>query len=442
MLPKGLLLVVALLLLSFTPPAQSAHVRTARILDQVPPWRPRVLPYLQHMRKPRKNSKTPRRPQRNECPALLPTSRIVGGVESSPLAPYLAGLFIPFGNGPNAELFFTCTGVLISPRWVVTAAHCGISKGFVVVLGGEKASAGTRVPVARVLAPQQNGPKKLPFNRDIAFVKLTKPAPKTMKFARINTFASVPRTGVGARVAGYGLTKYPKNPSQAKYDEILREVDVPVLSKQECQKQYEAADFPVEITDNRFCAGTRGCGPCRGDSGGPLLQFDSEGRPVLIGIVSVSVRCADTFPTVFTRVSSFLPYMKKIDVEFTRATRAVQVGREKVSPSPSPSPLRPSAPSNNSGESRPPPTTSGGSPPPNTKPTVSPSPKPPSAAASSAESASKRGEVEGVGNGNKALYALAGVGGVGVVALLVGGAFVWRRRAGSQLWESFPSLQF
>lgn len=446
-LPKCSLLVFALLLLSCTPPAQSANVRSAGIRHQVPPWQPRALPHLQHMRRPKKNSKTHLR-ARNACPALLPTSRIVGGVESSPLAPYLAGLFIPFGNGPNAELFLICTGVLISPLWLVTGAHCDITNGFVAALGGEKASSGTRLRIARVFAPKQSGPKWLPYNRDIAFVKLAKPAPKTAKFVRINTFAGVPRTGAGARVVGYGLTKYPKDPSTAKFDEILREVDVPVVSKQKCQKEYEASDNPVDITNSRLCAGTRGCGACRGDSGGPLLQFDSKGRPVLIGIVSFSVRCADTFPTIYTRVSSYISFMKKIGVQFKRADGAMQVGGEAASPSPSPSPLRPSAPSNNSGEGPPPSTTSGESPPPSTKPTKSPkpsvsrTPKPPPADPSSAESSNKASEVEGVSSGNKALYALVGVGAVGAVALLIGGAFVWRRRAGSQLWESFPSLQF
>lgn len=52
-----------------------------------------------------------------------------------------------------------------------------------------------------------------------------------------------------------------------------------------------------------------------GDSGGPLmLQQDNQESVyfVLIGIVSYGYECAkDNFPGVYTRVSSFLPWIQQ-----------------------------------------------------------------------------------------------------------------------------------
>lgn len=49
----------------------------------------------------------------------------------------------------------------------------------------------------------------------------------------------------------------------------------------------------------------------QGDSGGPLVL--SSGRQILAGIVSYgSATCAQGKPDVYTRVSSFLPYISKI----------------------------------------------------------------------------------------------------------------------------------
>ncbi|GIX78729.1 hypothetical protein CDAR_554711 [Caerostris darwini] len=48
----------------------------------------------------------------------------------------------------------------------------------------------------------------------------------------------------------------------------------------------------------------------QGDSGGPLLFEFARGYFVLVGIVSFGYKCAEpNFPGVYTRVSSFLPWI-------------------------------------------------------------------------------------------------------------------------------------
>lgn len=47
-----------------------------------------------------------------------------------------------------------------------------------------------------------------------------------------------------------------------------------------------------------------------GDSGGPLIQYDSENNPVLIGVTSASYKCgSDGYPTLFVRVSAFTGFL-------------------------------------------------------------------------------------------------------------------------------------
>ncbi|XP_076437031.1 kallikrein-12-like [Babylonia areolata] len=69
--------------------------------------------------------------------------------------------------------------------------------------------------------------------------------------------------------------------------------------------------------DNQICAGGKGGeSACQGDSGGPLV-CECGGVTSNVGIVSYGVNgCAsDGYPDVFTRVSSYLPWIRSITAE-------------------------------------------------------------------------------------------------------------------------------
>ena len=70
-----------------------------------------------------------------------------------------------------------------------------------------------------------------------------------------------------------------------------------------------------EITKNMVCAGFTegGAGGCNGDSGGPLVvpRSPTDDTAIVYGIASFVNHCAEPkYPTVFARVSEFLPWIQ------------------------------------------------------------------------------------------------------------------------------------
>lgn len=106
------------------------------------------------------------------------------------------------------------------------------------------------------------------------------------------------RPGSVARVIGWGNTveQSPGNPGHgnAGYPDRLQQVDVPIVSRAECQVSYP----DIAIDDTLVCAGVSHRDACQRDSGGPLLKEATleGGRKwwFQIGVVSGGEGCAAT----------------------------------------------------------------------------------------------------------------------------------------------------
>ena len=84
----------------------------------------------------------------------------------------------------------------------------------------------------------------------------------------------------------------------------LQVVSVPIVSREECNKAYEAYGG---ITVNMICAGVPSGGKdaCQGDSGGPLVV---DGK--LVGIVSWGTGCAEPlYPGVYSNVATLKSFV-------------------------------------------------------------------------------------------------------------------------------------
>jgi secreted trypsin-like serine protease len=239
----------------------------------------------------------------------LYTPRIVGGIEATPNEyPFTAYLY--WSSGITSH---RCGGALLSPTWVLTAAHCVSGSGwdestFEVAMGmhsvgGENLHKQTSAIKRIIIHPSYNDSN---YDYDIALLELVTPMTMTAQVG-LATPGYLPGAsalyadGVSAVVAGWGTTSYGGSSAS-----VLRKVTVPIVSNGRCDDGY--GDIGQEITDRMMCAGDTNVGgidACQGDSGGPLFTIHS-GTFTVIGIVSSGEGCAlKDYPGIYTRVSFF-----------------------------------------------------------------------------------------------------------------------------------------
>ncbi|KAH8364127.1 hypothetical protein KR084_002809, partial [Drosophila pseudotakahashii] len=108
--------------------------------------------------------------------------------------------------------------------------------------------------------------------------------------------------GDSAIASGWGRD----SDSSSSVSNILNYVTLTVITNSACASTYGSA----VVTSSTLCVATpNGQSTCNGDSGGPLVQESSK---VLIGATSfgASVGCEKGYPAAFTRVSSYLNWIK------------------------------------------------------------------------------------------------------------------------------------
>ena len=231
-------------------------------------------------------------------PQVLP--RIIGG-EPAPVDawPFAAQVMVEEGDSSGF-----CGGTVLSPDWILTAGHCVVDRNdqllpagaFQVITGTHllMSADGTWSEVSEVrLHPDFFVDRFNAPNNDLALLKLATPVDEPP----VTVAAASPPVGEPATVIGWGLTD---PDTTTDLSEVLREVDVPVVSNAACNAEYGGI-----ITDVMLCAGVLdgSADACIGDSGGPLLVEGSNGF-TQVGIVSFGQDCALSYG-VYTRLAEF-----------------------------------------------------------------------------------------------------------------------------------------
>ncbi|XP_030375598.1 transmembrane protease serine 9-like [Scaptodrosophila lebanonensis] len=277
------------------PPSSSSSTTTRRATTPAPPLTSNAL-------------NPPRNCSDCFCGIANIQKRIVGGQETEiHQYPWVAMLL--YGGR------FYCAASLLNDQFLLTASHCvyGFRRERISVRMLEhdrKLSHIQKIDrkVMEVIThPKYNARN---YDNDIAILKLDEP----VEFSELLHPVCMPTPGRSfkgetAIVTGWGALKVGGPTS-----DTLQEVQVPVMSQDECRKsRYGAA----RITDNMLCAGfvdKGGKDSCQGDSGGPLhIVANGTREHQIAGVVSWGEGCAKMgYPGVYARVNRYGTWIKNL----------------------------------------------------------------------------------------------------------------------------------
>ncbi|XP_013191840.1 venom serine protease [Amyelois transitella] len=243
-------------------------------------------------------------------------TRIVGGNETGVNEfPSMVGIVLDVSSAQ-----IQCGGVIISKRYILTAAHCVRNRqpgNMAVVVGEHDVTVGdspatTAYKIDDYLVHPRFDSSN--YDYDIAIIRVTQDiqfgnlvGPVCLPFK----FANVDMTGSKLIALGWG-TLFIGGPTS----DVLRKVKLDVISQSQCQSAVP------QLTPRQICTYTPGKDACQDDSGGPLLYSDpSTGFLFSIGIISYGQLCAtEGNPGVNTRLTEFLSWVQSNtpDAEYCR----------------------------------------------------------------------------------------------------------------------------
>lgn len=247
---------------------------------------------------------------------IIWTDESSAGAAAAPAGsfPWLASLFLRRASG---EAFFMCAATVVSPRVLVSAAHCFNEKykdsDWFVRVGdnyiAEDDPSEQTFQVDRIIRHENFVPLSAPGGdgrHDIALLVIRpRKVASRIAFDKYVTPACLPDLGAelqrwrssDCEISGWGMQQYNNSDS---YPDSVRAAKIIVsnVDEGECDYLYNR----VVSRTGKFCAGGD-VDACQEDSGGPLM-CEYKGRYQLVGIVSSGKGCG-SYPGLYTEVSRY-----------------------------------------------------------------------------------------------------------------------------------------
>uniref|UniRef100_A0A182PP27 Peptidase S1 domain-containing protein n=1 Tax=Anopheles epiroticus TaxID=199890 RepID=A0A182PP27_9DIPT len=208
----------------------------------------------------------------------------------------------------NGQVF--CGSTIVTDRYVLTAAHClpGRSLSNTIVVVGEQdrrvstESVYTMSMLVSEFRPHPSYDATAKTN-DIALVRTTNTIVFNPGVGRVclpfrfgaSSFENARLSALGWGTIDFG----------APQSDVLLQTTLAVVSSTTCGTQLSRT-----ILASQVCTFAAGNDTCQNDSGGPLYYTDPNSQLVYnIGVVGFGVACASRFPSVNTRVTSYLDWI-------------------------------------------------------------------------------------------------------------------------------------
>lgn len=207
-------------------------------------------------------------------------SKIVGGQPATDgQIPYIYSLRAPTSH--------RCGGIILATNKLITACHCtaGVAATSLTIRYNslQHGSGGQTVTMARKLEHPSYNSGTIDYDYALLYPATALTLGQTNARALpLAPQGDDPAAGEVLIVSGWGTTS-----EGGSIPAALRTVEIPVVSRADCNTQYGAGS----ITARMICAGVPqgGLDACQGDSGGPYV---SKSRNVLVGLTSWGYGCA------------------------------------------------------------------------------------------------------------------------------------------------------